>query len=94
MIEDPEAAPIDEKLRATLRLLRKMTLTPAELGPDDVRAVLATGVTKQAVEEAMQVAFLFNVYDRMADAMGWDLPEESSGFYMSAAKMLLSRGYE
>lgn len=81
-------------MRATLGLLKKMTLEPETLGPDDVRPVLALGVSRQAVRDAMHVAFLFNVYDRLADTMGWDVPAEGSGFWQTSAKMLLSRGYE
>ena len=29
-----------------------------------------------------------------ADAMGWDVPAEGSGFWQTSAKMLLSRGYK
>jgi hypothetical protein len=75
-------------------LLKKMTLEPEKLGPDDVRPVLALGASRQAVQDAMHVAFLFNVYDRLADAMGWDVPAEGSGFWQTSAKRLLSRGYE
>jgi hypothetical protein len=58
-----------------------------------VRAVLKTGVSKQAVAEAMEVAFLFNVYDRMADAMGWHVPPRGGGYYEMAARRLLKHGY-
>jgi alkylhydroperoxidase family enzyme len=81
-------------LRATLGLLKKMTLEPEKLGPDDVRPVLALGVSRQAVQDAMHVAFLFNIYDRMADAMGWDVPAEGSAVWQASAKRLLSRGYK
>jgi alkylhydroperoxidase family enzyme len=93
VLEDYKTAPIDEKLRAVLGLLEKMTLDHEHLGPDDVRAVLAKGVSRQAIEHALQVAYLFNIYDRLADTMGWHVPEQHSGFYESAAKMLLRRGY-
>lgn len=93
ILDDYRTAPIDEPLRATLGLLEKMTLDHAHLGPDDVRAVLRLGVSKAAVEEAMEVAFLFNIYDRLADTMGWDVPEQASGYYAGAAKRLLSHGY-
>jgi alkylhydroperoxidase family enzyme len=94
VLDDYLTAPIDEKLRATLGLLRKMTLHPGELGADDVRPVLALGVSRQAVQDAMHVAFLFNIFDRLADAMGWDVPAEGSGFWQTSARMLLSRGYK
>jgi alkylhydroperoxidase family enzyme len=84
---------VDEKLRATLGLLKKMTLDHASLGPEDVRAVLRAGVSKQAVADAMEVAFLFNIYDRLADAMEWDVPPIAGGYYQVAAHRLLTHGY-
>jgi hypothetical protein len=70
-----------------------MTLEHASLGPEDVRAVLRLGVSKPAVADAMEVAFLFNVYDRLADAMGWDVPPLTGGYYQVAARRLLKHGY-
>lgn len=93
MLDDYATAPIGEALRATLGLLRKMTLDHANLGSDDVRAVVAMGVSKPAIAEAMEVAFLFNIYDRLADTMGWDVPAIESGYYEGAAARLLTRGY-
>jgi hypothetical protein len=51
------------------------------------------GVSKGAIRDALEVAFLFNIYDRLADSMGWDVPSRSSGFYQTGAKRLLGRGY-
>jgi len=70
-----------------------MTLNHRSLQPEDVQLVLQAGVSRQAVEDALEVAFLFNIYDRLADAMGWDVPSRASGYYQVAAKRLLSRGY-
>lgn len=93
VLADPDSAPIGEPLRATLRFLGKMTLEPDELTGQDARAVLALGVTREALEEAIQVSFLFNVYDRLAESMAWHVPDEETGYYQSAAKRLLSHGY-
>ena len=90
---DYSAAPISDKLRATLGLLRKMTLQPERLSGADVRAVLDQGVSREAVRDAMHVASLFNLYDRLADTMGWDVPAAESGYYETAARRLLKRGY-
>ena len=76
-----------------LGLLEKMTLSHQSLGPNDVRAVLTRGVSKRAIAEALEVAFLFNVYDRLADTMGWHVPDKKSGYYDVAAKRLLKDGY-
>ena len=93
MLDDYLTAPIDEKLRLTLGLLKKMTLDHANLGPEDVRVVLKAGVSKDAIEDALEVAFLFNIYDRLADAMGWDVPPLDGGYYQVAARRLLKHGY-
>ncbi|HEX2341360.1 MAG TPA: hypothetical protein VHI98_12850 [Vicinamibacterales bacterium] len=93
VLDDYTTAPIDDKLRATLGLLKKMTLDHGNLGPEDVRAVLRTGVSKQAIQDAFEVAFLFNIYDKLADSMGWDVPAISGGYYQVVAKRLLRHGY-
>ena len=91
VLDDYRTAPIDEKLRAMLGLLETFTLRPDEMGPDDVRAVLATGVTREMIRDAFYVAFLFNGYDRLADTLGWELPEQD--FYRKAGQFLLKKGY-
>jgi alkylhydroperoxidase family enzyme len=91
VLADYRTASIDEKLRATLGLLEKLTLTPDALSGDDVRPVLALGVTPEALNDAFYVAFLFNTYDRLADTLGWELPDQR--YYAKAGQMLLKRGY-
>ncbi len=93
VLDDYTTAPIDVRLRATLRLLETMTLRHENLTAEDVRAVMRAGVSKGAIRDALEVAFLFNIYDRLADSMGWDVPSRSSGFYQTGAKRLLGRGY-
>ena len=91
ILEDRETAPIAEPLRAMLRLLETFTLRPGELTPESVRAVLATGVTSEQVRDAFYVAYLFNVYDRLADTLGWELPDAS--YYSKAGQRMLKHGY-
>ncbi len=94
MLDDFESAPIDDRLKATLRFLEKMTLAPDALTPEDARAAIAAGVGKAALTEAIHVAYLFNIYDRLADTMGWHVPDPTTGYYQVAAKRLLNRGYK
>ena len=74
-----------------LKLLERFTLEPDQLTPDDVRVVLATGVTRDAIRDAFYVAFLFNTYDRLADTLGWELPD--ARYYPKAGQFLLKNGY-
>jgi alkylhydroperoxidase family enzyme len=91
ILDDYRTAPIDEKLRAMLGLLEIFTLRPHELTADRVREVLAAGVTREAITDAFYVAFLFNTYDRLADTLGWEKPDER--YYTKAGRSLLKRGY-
>jgi alkylhydroperoxidase family enzyme len=92
VVDDYRTAPIDEKLRAMLGLLETFTLRPDELTVADIRAVLAAGVSREAIRDAYYVAFLFNTYDRLADTLGWELPEDR--YYGKAGKFLLKKGYQ
>ncbi len=94
VLDNYTAAPINERLRATLGLLEKMTLRHESLTAADVRTVMSAGVSKNAIREALEVAFLFNIYDRLADSMGWDVPSRSTGYYQTGAKRLLEHGYD
>jgi len=91
VLENYRTAPIDEKLRAMLALLETHTLHPEEMSASDVRAALAAGLSREAIRDAFYVAFLFNTYDRLADTLGWELPDES--YYPKAGQFLLKKGY-
>ena len=74
-----------------LGLLETFTLHPEQLSTSGIRAVLAAGVSREAVRDAFYVAFLFNTYDRLADTLGWELPDER--YYAKAGQFLLKKGY-
>ena len=92
VLADYRTAPIDEKLRAMLGLLEKFTLNHEQLNASDVRVVLDAGVTREAIRDAFYVAFLFNTYDRLADTLGWQLPDNR--YYTKAGRFLLKKGYK
>jgi alkylhydroperoxidase family enzyme len=92
VLEDVETAPIDERLRAMLRFLRKMTLDPAALTAADAAALREAGVTAQAAREGAWVATAFNVLPRLADTLGWHVMDDAG--FDAGAKMLLKRGYQ
>ena len=75
MLADFETAPIDERLRETLRFLEAMTLRPEEL---DAAPALATGVSPEALRDAAYVCAAFNLIARFADTIGAK-PHSESG---------------
>jgi alkylhydroperoxidase family enzyme len=91
ILDDYTTAPIDEPLRATLGFLKKMTLEPDKLTAADARAVLAHGISKPKLADAVHIGSLFNIYDRLADTLGWDVPAQAA--FDAAASFLLKRGY-
>ena len=91
MLEDWRTAPIDPKLRATVGFLEKLTLAPADVRPADLEPLRTAGVSDAAIEDAIQVCVLFNIYDRIADALGFELPGPDG--YAASGRSLLRRGY-
>lgn len=89
-LADLETAPLDEPLRATLRMLAKLTRENA-VGVDDMRAVLAAGVSREQIRDALSVAFVFNAMNRLAEAFKFEVGEPKA--FEAGARYLLARGY-
>lgn len=89
-LADLDSAQIEEGLRATLRMLGKLT-SDGTLSGDDVRAVLAAGVSHQQIQDALAVSFAFNTTDRLANAFAFKVLSEEG--FEAGAKYLLRRGY-
>jgi alkylhydroperoxidase family enzyme len=89
---DPDTAPVSPELKAALGLVRKLTLSPEKVGADDLRATLDAGVSEDAAIDAMYVCFAFNLIDRVADALGFDLTDQEG--YRRGAQVLLRFGYK
>ena len=90
LLSDLDTAAIDKPLRATLLMLGKLMREHA-VDADDMRAVLAAGVSRQQIEDALAVCFSFNVISRLADAFGFFVP--GPDVFEAGAKYLLARGY-
>ena len=90
VLADLESAPIEEPLRATLRMLGQLTAS-GTLTADDVRTVLAAGVTPEQVKDALAVGAAFNTTDRLADAFGFQVLTPDG--FAAGARYLLKRGY-
>jgi uncharacterized peroxidase-related enzyme len=90
VLSNLESAAIEEPLRATLRMLRKLTREHT-VNADDMRALLAAGVSREQIEDAFAVSFSFNTICRLADAFGFFVPGPKA--FQAGAKYLLARGY-
>ena len=88
---DWRTAPVDERLRTTLGFIEKLTLRPGELTSEDAATVIAAGVSEEALVDAIHVAALFNMIDRLADSLGWDVPSFED--FSARAEAMLASGY-
>ena len=91
VLDDWRKAPINEQLRSTLGLLEKLTLSPGDVRLEDVRRLQATGVSDQAMADAIQVCALFNIIDRVADSLEFEIPSPED--FVVGANILFKRGY-
>jgi AhpD family alkylhydroperoxidase len=89
-LTDLDSAPIDEGLKATLRMLGKLT-REGTVNADDMRAVLSAGVSREQIEDALAVGFAFNTTDRLANAFAFEMLSQDG--FEAGAKYLLKRGY-
>ena len=74
-----------------LGFIEKLTLHPDELSSQDADAVRGTGVSDEAIVDAIHVAALFNMIDRMADSLKFEVPPYES--FLGRADTMLAEGY-
>lgn len=90
-LADWRTAPLPPTVRAMLGFLERLTLSPDDVSAADVAPLRAADISDAAIEDAIHVCTLFSVYVRLADTLGFEIPD-ARGFDISA-RMLLKRGY-
>ena len=68
-VDDPSV--LRPELAAVIPLLEKLTKDPESFGPTDIKAARAAGLPDEAIVDALQISFLFNTVNRMANAFDW-----------------------
>lgn len=90
LIQDPDNADVDEKMRPVLKYLRKLTLTPTHMTREDAQAVLEAGWSEQAFYDAVNVCCLYNFMNRFVEGLGLTPIPEQFDF---EGKMIVEGGY-
>jgi uncharacterized peroxidase-related enzyme len=91
VLGDPETSPLDEKEKALLRFVRKVTFAPAAITPADTEHLRTIGWEDAAIFYAITACALFNFYNRWVSASGVR-PVSDEAFRRLAAPMA-ERGY-
>ena len=63
-----------------------MTLTPASIASDDIVNLRARGISNNAIMDAMHVCFIFNLVNRLANALDFNYGTEADA--LKAATIL------
>ena len=90
LVADVETAELDEKTKAVLRYVRKLTLTPSRMTKADAEAFFAAGWDEQALHDAVAVCSLFNFFNRYTNGLGVDTPRDAA---RQRGHMLAELGY-
>jgi uncharacterized peroxidase-related enzyme len=85
------AATLDAKTRATLGFLEKLTLAPQTVTPQDVTDLRAAGIRDAAIEDAIHICAIFNIFNRLADALEFECPSPEG--FARHGQILLKFGY-
>lgn len=78
-------------MRATLGLLEKLTLAPAEVACEDLDGLRAAGLSDREILDAAYVCVGFNIITRIANALGFNLPPDE--VFARASRYLTVFGY-
>lgn len=92
VLDDWHSAPISDKLKAMLGYLEKLTISPDDIGPEDVRPLRAAGLEDEAIVEAIHVCVVFSLIGRLADALDFKMPSAFANG--RSAKMYYRLGYK
>jgi uncharacterized peroxidase-related enzyme len=90
LVQDLDGAPLPARMRPLLAYVRKLTLTPARLSPEDARAVFDAGWDERGLYDAVMVCAMFNFMNRMVDGLGIQL---QPGWAKNSGKALHDIGY-
>jgi uncharacterized peroxidase-related enzyme len=91
VLQNWRTAPVPPKTRAMLGFLEKLNRDPDSVTPQDVNAVRDPGVSKAAIEDAIHVCAIFNILNRLADALEFEVPRPA--VFARHGQILLKFGY-
>ncbi|HSA79404.1 MAG TPA: peroxidase-related enzyme [Geminicoccaceae bacterium] len=86
-----DGARVDARLKPILHDAHKLTLTPTRLTEADAAAVYAAGWDERALHDAVSVAALFNLMNRLVEGLGIDAGQ---AYFDEAGERLLREGYQ
>jgi uncharacterized peroxidase-related enzyme len=91
LLENPDNAPVESRLKALLAFVRKLTLTPGEMSQKDADAVFEAGWDEQALHDAIAVTARAAFMQRLVEGHGFT--PMTRGAAAKRAKQRVEHGY-
>lgn len=89
LLEDIDTSGISEKMKPVFRYVKKLTLDPYKMIPDDTEDVFKAGWDERALYDALLICCTWNFMNRFVEGIGFDVDFEQ---YKESANML-KQGY-
>jgi len=89
---DLDTAPVDEKLRALLRIAAKVQQGGRSVTTGDVEAARAEGATDVEIHDTVLIAAAFCMFNRYVDGLATWTPDDPA-VYDGMAERMLEHGY-
>jgi len=90
---DPENAPVSEKMKALLLIASKVQESGKAVRPEHIERAKKTGATDIEIHDTVLIAALFCLYNRYVDGLGTYRPEDPA-YYQKLANRLVTHGYD
>lgn len=90
--QDPQSAPISDKLRALLTIAGKVQQGGKNVTADDVARARSYGATDIEIHDTVLIAAAFCMYNRYVDGLATSAPRDEGGYRQRAAGVV-SNGY-
>ncbi|MBW8484224.1 carboxymuconolactone decarboxylase family protein [Actinomadura parmotrematis] len=89
---DPGAAPVDDRLRALLRIAAAVQRSGRDVTPELVDAARAAGADDVQIHDTVLIAAAFCMYNRYVDGLATTAPDDPRA-YRAMAERLTTEGY-
>ncbi|WP_051951118.1 carboxymuconolactone decarboxylase family protein [Actinacidiphila yeochonensis] len=93
VLDDPDTAAIDDRMRALLRVAAKVQEAARALPDETVAAAREAGATDEDIHDTVLIAASFCMYNRYVSALATSLPEDPETFYAQSAQRITTAGY-
>lgn len=91
ILEDWRAAGLEPRMAAAFEFLERLTPSPDEIGPEDIAALRAAGLSTADIEDVVEVCTLFCTINAIADALDFHVGDPE--VFHRTAGVIYRRGY-